>query len=281
MSHNGAPTGFGTNSGCTPYFAAGGDATQHMNGGTISSPSCPGSCGRASYPRSMANDMFRPSAWSGVSMRWGDLDALKSQVMSKGPTPAYVWVNDYFSSVGSYIWNPPCNYNPNHAVTMYGWDRTSGGTAYVLMINSYGTDFGFSGHFAITECGVQGGDLVPAASSSGLPLPLPGDDSPAGGGSTGWTLVSGQCTIDNAGCASSPNYPNYYQNNQACQINTGSERGAINVISFNTERWFDHLNINGRDYNGYSGPQGVVAAGTITWSSDYSVTRTGWKICPR
>ena len=53
---------------------------------------------------------------------------------------------------------------------------------------------------------------------------------------------------------------------------------------FATEYGYDFITVNGVSYHGYSltnGPMNVqVAAGTnVTWSSDSSVTRTGFTIC--
>merc|ERR1712226_1440862 len=36
---------------------------------------------------------------------------------------------------------------------------------------------------------------------------------------------------------------------------------------------------NGVAYSGSTGPSGVRASGTIEWSTDYLVTKGGWKIC--
>ena len=57
---------------------------------------------------------------------------------------------------------------------------------------------------------------------------------------------------------------------------------------FSTERGYDKVTVNGVQYSGvqYSGvqyigptgPNGVVAS-SMTWSSDGSVVRPGWKIC--
>jgi len=41
---------------------------------------------------------------------------------------------------------------------------------------------------------------------------------------------------------------------------------------------FDYLVVNGVRYCGTSGPTGIVPSdGTMTWVSDYSVTKSGWK----
>merc|ERR1719460_2724342 len=50
-------------------------------------------------------------------------------------------------------------------------------------------------------------------------------------------------------------------------------------MAFDTERGYDKLVVNGATYDGRSGPEGVIPNGVISWTSDSSVTRSGWKIC--
>merc|ERR1719215_712240 len=40
------------------------------------------------------------------------------------------------------------------------------------------------------------------------------------------------------------------------------------------------MTVNGEDYSGSSKPHHVTPTQAIQWSSDYSVSNTGWKICP-
>jgi len=54
---------------------------------------------------------------------------------------------------------------------------------------------------------------------------------------------------------------------------------SINVKAFDTETGYDILEVNGRQYSGTAGPNDVVPSGTITWSSDYSITAGGWRLC--
>jgi hypothetical protein len=71
-----------------------------------------------------------------------------------------------------------------------------------------------------------------------------------------------------------------YGNNERCTFTTSSA-GTLNVVSFNTESGYDELTVGGTQYDGTTGPQGVVvsAAAQITWSSDESETRAGFEIC--
>jgi len=80
----------------------------------------------------------------------------------------------------------------------------------------------------------------------------------------------------------SPNYPQYYSNNQKCTIEIDAANKAPIVVEyFNTEWYFDYLLIDGWKY--FSGrrrrPSGWTPSSSIVWSSDFSVTRRGWKLC--
>jgi len=94
--------------------------------------------------------------------------------------------------------------------------------------------------------------------------------------------VQGPCVLDDDGCVTSPNFPANYGNNERCTI--GPNFGVISVSEFNTERNWDKLFVDGTAfhgrYTGSNGPlHGAEAVGDITWNSDGSVVKKGWKIC--
>jgi len=99
------------------------------------------------------------------------------------------------------------------------------------------------------------------------PTPAPG----------AWTLKGSGCEMS-GNCVQSLNYPSNYGNNDSCQIELG---GDINIAftAFNTESRYDFLTVGGVGYSGTSGPADGAYSGGIEWSSDYSVTRSGWKLC--
>jgi len=79
-------------------------------------------------------------------------------------------------------------------------------------------------------------------------------------------------------CISSNNHPSNYGNGEQCSIRlTGSI--AITVEAFNTESGYDMLTMGGSSYSGTSGPASGSYTGVISWESDYSVTKSGWKLC--
>ena len=104
----------------------------------------------------------------------------------------------------------------------------------------------------------------------------------AGGGL--FAVQWGSCTVDStATCFRSPNYPDDYDNYAACAITvTAHQAVVLSAVAFSTEPCCDFLNVAGRQYSSAtSSPDGVqVAAGTpITFTSDGSVTGSGFEIC--
>jgi len=100
---------------------------------------------------------------------------------------------------------------------------------------------------------------------------------------SGWRIcpmAEMQCPKQADGCYTNPGGHVGYGNRQECAIKwTPGQK--IHVRSFETEENYDFLSIDGVYYSGTNGPQGVVPSrGNIKWSSDNSVTKSGFKICP-
>ena len=97
-----------------------------------------------------------------------------------------------------------------------------------------------------------------------------------------WQVTSGECQLEDD-CLTSPNYPEDYDVNQACEINITDEWvGYLDVQHFETEEYFDFLIVNDVEYSGtllHPLFDGVIPNGTIFWSSDYVSTDPGFKIC--
>ena len=96
-----------------------------------------------------------------------------------------------------------------------------------------------------------------------------------------WKVDSlGDCQVQGP-CLSSPNFPQFYGDDQTCTASL-PPFSVIRVMDFSTEEGYDYLIINGRQYSG-SGLDlkgaSIVARTNISWSSDSSNTRTGWRIC--
>jgi len=107
----------------------------------------------------------------------------------------------------------------------------------------------------------------------------------------GFAVASGPCTVTDGGaCVQSPNYPSHYANRGRCEILPPGE--AFSAEWFDTESGYDYLTVDGRRFQGrrrrygtssrthtYVGPNSVSSSAPITWTSDGSVTRKGFRIC--
>jgi len=109
--------------------------------------------------------------------------------------------------------------------------------------------------------------MNPPAPPAPTPAPAPGS----------WVVEGSGCAMS-GNCISSNNHPSNYGNSEECSIQLGGSVD-ITVEAFNTESRYDYLTVGGSRYAGTSGPRSGSYSGTITWSSDSSVTRSGWKLC--
>merc|ERR1719468_391818 len=124
--------------------------------------------------------------------------------------------------------------------------------------------------------GLKTGDtnaLLYVAQGGGGGRPAPTPAPPPGT----WVLYGQGCQmIDN--CISSNNYPNGYGNNEECTVELFGDIPFV-TESFTTESRYDKLTVGGVEYSGNSGPPKGSYSGSISWSSDFSVTKAGWKMC--
>ena len=107
-------------------------------------------------------------------------------------------------------------------------------------------------------------------------------------GNNKFTVTSGNCIVSSTNCVSSPNYPNSnYPNSDSCSIQVTDYVDAEDVIlvnAFQTGATHDTLVVKGVSYSGTTaggGPVGVklVSGDTVSWSTDTTVTKSGWEIC--
>ena len=115
-----------------------------------------------------------------------------------------------------------------------------------------------------------------------------------------WSVSSGECTVDGAGCMKSPNYrsggdgnqdkfeskQSKYGSDEKCTFDLLSDSSpAIEVVDFNTEKKFDVLTVNGVPYSGTGADikalHGTVPTGQMTWASDKGFEKTGFRLCPK
>lgn len=96
-----------------------------------------------------------------------------------------------------------------------------------------------------------------------------------------WKAVTRPCAIDAEGCITSHNFPKFYGSQEHCSLDIDeSLTGPLRVTNFETEKNHDVLVVNGQPYSGLHGPQGVTPHAQILWSSDHSISKAGWRLCP-
>merc|ERR1719499_1036936 len=115
-------------------------------------------------------------------------------------------------------------------------------------------------------CVAEGG-APPTPTPAPTPAPAPGS----------WVIDGSGCEMS-GNCIQSNNHPSNYGNGESCSIQLAGSV-SISVEAFNTERSYDWLTMGGSRYSGTSGPSSGSYTGVISWSSDYSVTKSGWKLC--
>eukprot|EP01045_Picozoa_sp_COSAG04_P006650 COSAG04_NODE_331_length_16597_cov_7.054310_8_plen_996_part_00 len=133
------------------------------------------------------------------------------------------------------------------------------------------------GDLCDTECGCSGHGTqtgIEAARLAYTPASLTSSDSSS-------------CPVVEGGrCVTSRDYPSRYRDNDACTITARGSGTVSSEGTFSTE-WhdyrssYDYLTVGARRYRYSSGPSGVsVADGAIiTWQTDGSYTRAGFKLC--
>eukprot|EP01051_Picozoa_sp_SAG22_P005321 SAG22_NODE_312_length_12614_cov_4.783540_9_plen_2027_part_00 len=105
----------------------------------------------------------------------------------------------------------------------------------------------------------------------------PGGISGSGSGAT-FQVRSGPCTLSQGGqCVGRGEY----SDDESCDIAVTGDTRLVGCPVFDTERGFDIVMIDRRQFDGNECPEGtaVTSASTITWTSDGSQTASGWKIC--
>eukprot|EP00976_Prorocentrum_cordatum_P116078 1196111-Prorocentrum_minimum.AAC.2 len=96
-------------------------------------------------------------------------------------------------------------------------------------------------------------------------------------------VTDGPCTVYNIGatfCFRSYNYPADYGNLERCAFQATCDV-VLSVTAFSTEADLDMLSVNGVQYSGTTGPEGVIVRAGLymTWTTDLTRKDTGFEIC--
>jgi len=95
-----------------------------------------------------------------------------------------------------------------------------------------------------------------------------------------WFEVEGNgCDVDN-NCVSSKNYPQPHGNHESCTVTVLQDANLVTDSYFDVEEGWDFLNVEGINVESADQvPFTVYEGNTITWETDSSVSKVGWKIC--
>merc|ERR1719166_736786 len=110
---------------------------------------------------------------------------------------------------------------------------------------------------------------------TGPPTPAPPTPAPPPPGT--WELTGDGCQME-GDCISSLNHPANYGNDENCNVQLWGDI-PLRFDAFDTESSYDVLRVGGTAYSGTSGPASGSYSGSLSWASDYSVTKSGWKLC--
>jgi len=259
---------------CTPYFG-GEDYADHWNS-AMPAPPCPGQCD-SRYTRDISQDWFKPSGVGAYRLvlhpdAQGILD-MKSAIYEGGPIAMGIYANNVFMGYSGGIFDSECGGNANHAVQAIGW-----GEGYILGQNSWGPGWGLGGRFKVAHCVPTDFTVPGEIEVEDYPLPIPEATRTTTSTLPPPIASTLPCVTLADGCITSPNYPEAYGNSQHCDLPYSI--GKISVEHFHVERGYDYIEVNGVHFTGSHGPQGVVPKTNLVWSSDSSVSSSGWKICP-
>jgi len=120
----------------------------------------------------------------------------------------------------------------------------------------------------------------PTPQAPPLPFAPPREPAPPSAPPSEFDVVveEGTCSVkDN--CVRSPRYPSSYPNRKSCKI-SGLVGVELTASTFNTEKRYDYVLINGVKYSGKNGPKDVVPEdGILEWKPDNFINGRGWEIC--
>jgi len=132
--------------------------------------------------------------------------------------------------------------------------------------------------FAMQPCIEQGEGVVPTGPPEGVPIVTTTTGAPVV--TDFFTMAAdSDCTV-NGNCVTSANWPSAHGNNEGCSITVDADSSVAVNSNFEIERNYDYLRVNdAAKWTAAEIPTSMSAGTTISWSSDGSVTKTGWELC--
>jgi hypothetical protein len=282
---------------CLPYYI-GGESVEHYRR-RRSAPQCESHC-QEGYSLGLGQDAYVSNSiaeYDWITGVHGDAEkmlAMRTAIFTEGPVSFAFQANSAFMGYAGGVFSVCTGQErPNHAVYAFGWgtatDPESGELVeFVEASNSWGENWGLSGHFRIhprcvTDVTISGpieANIVshPVGTvDSSAPPDADNEDWP-------WPKLP-ECPFEN-GCLTDMEGDADYANNEQCTSRRLNGK-RIRVESFDLEDFYDKLTVNGQQNSGHYTREeldqftGVVVnnEGRITFSSDSSVTSSGFKLC--
>eukprot|EP00493_Phyllostaurus_siculus_P026678 UN27023 len=94
-----------------------------------------------------------------------------------------------------------------------------------------------------------------------------------------FTVDGNGCDVS-SNCVSSKNYPSKHGNHEECTVKIVKDAKLTVSDPFDIERNYDFLHVkNQAKWTASEFPSILISGDTITWKTDYSVSKSGWEIC--
>jgi len=284
---------------CLPYYISG-EGTEHFEH-QDTAPPCETHC-QNGYSLPIEEDGF--SSAGAANYIWlthvhGDptkIGTMKTAIFTEGPVAFAFFANHEFMGYHSGVFGVCTGHDrANHAVYAFGWGVVpnhdgSGTIEYVEASNSWGTNWGNSGHFrihprCITDVTIPGtieGGVV-SHSVGTMNTSVPRDDT-----NPVWPWPQpAECPSDEQGCVTDLEGSGNYTANEKCVSNVLNGK-QIQVVEFDMEYGYDVLYVNGVAFSGSPGHRLDIDSLTnlfvdehgIKFQSDFSMQGAGFKLCP-
>jgi len=132
--------------------------------------------------------------------------------------------------------------------------------------------------FAMQPCIEQGEGVVPTGPPEGVPIVTTTTGAPVV--TDFFTMAAESDCAVNGNCVTSANWPSAHGNDEGCSITVDADSSVAVNSNFEIERNYDYLRVNDAPkWTAAEIPTSMSAGTTISWSTDGSVTKTGWELC--
>jgi len=276
---------------CVPYYIVG-EGSEHFQQ-QDEAPPCVGHC-QAGYSLGMQEDLFSVAGaenYDWLTAVHGDpakIQRTKEAIYTEGPVSFAFKANHPFMGYSGGVFSACTGReHANHAVYTYGWG-TENGEEFFESSNSWGANWGVNGHFkihplCITDVIIPGtmrGTIVShdvGNVEDGVPPDPENENWP-------WKMKDECPFVD--GCVTDMERDGDYADNEEC-VSTKLNGKRVRIEEFVTESNYDNVRVNGHSFSGTFGESQdldalngmVVNQEGIRFTSDFSVTAAGFKIC--